>query len=520
MPATWLSHVFLRIFSWYQRMEPAAKNALWAAFFCYATASMSIHALEFTFIVQTPFMDARNHVPTFCSDDAKGVAESIFACTMLASFAGGIFFGWLADRRGRARTLQITILCIAAATFMCGLAWWVPREWPGQLDTPLLRGLLAWVKIGDPVNFRQCAPLGFMCIVTGLSFGGAWTAAAVLAGEWAHDADRARTVGAMQSGWVAGGLLSFLILRLLNEFVKWLAGLEWLIVEDPEATACCFMFLLGPVLAVLAFFFARPRWPLDDAPVFRAVRPAGTNLNPIDMVVNFARIFTNVSAARTWLMIFVLSAGAMAGYYATTTLLPDRLEQYPLTKSLFFIVFMAGSFFGYHFGGYISDRLGRHYAFALFAAFACLFTVILGAKQPSDTQTQLSWFIWSLSLLLTDRAALVLTFCLGLSVSAVFSGMGAFFTELYPTSSRGLRQGSSYNFGRQFAFNLGLLGLVEKNVVSMQDFIVIAYLLVILAALLLPETVGHALTAEADQEEVHGSAQSDAGTLQGGGDLS
>jgi len=46
---------------------------------------------------------------------------------------------------------------------------------------------------------------------------------------------------------------------------------------------------------------------------------------------------------------------------------------------------------------------------------------------------------------------LVLSFPLGFFASGIFSGMGALFTELFPTELRGCGQGFCYNFGRGLA---------------------------------------------------------------------
>src|SRR5260370_5929970 len=48
----------------------------------------------------------------------------------------------------------------------------------------------------------------------------------------------------------------------------------------------------------------------------------------------------------------------------------------------------------------------------------------------------------------TNTQMLLLGFPLGFFASGIFSGMGAFFTELFPTRIRGSGQGFSYNFGR------------------------------------------------------------------------
>ncbi len=94
---------------------------------------------------------------------------------------------------------------------------------------------------------------------------------------------------------------------------------------------------------------------------------------------------------------------------------------------------------------------------------------------------------------------LALGFPLGFFASGIFSGMGPVLTELFPTSVRGEGQGFCYNFGRGLgAFFPTLVGLVSASVglgAAIGVFAAIAYAIVILAALALPETRGRELQA-------------------------
>jgi hypothetical protein len=94
----------------------------------------------------------------------------------------------------------------------------------------------------------------------------------------------------------------------------------------------------------------------------------------------------------------------------------------------------------------------------------------------------------------------VLGFPLGFFSAGIFSGMGPFFTELYPTSVRATGQGFCYNFGRGLAAAWPpLVGLISNSTLplgrSLGIFAGVAYALVILAALMLPETKGRELAA-------------------------
>ena len=77
--------------------------------------------------------------------------------------------------------------------------------------------------------------------------------------------------------------------------------------------------------------------------------------------------------------------------------------------------------------------------------------------------------------------------------------MGSFFTELFPTRVRASGQGFCYNFGRGLgALNPFLVGALAATIPlssAIGIFAGVAYGLVIVAALLLPETRGRVLQA-------------------------
>ena len=104
------------------------------------------------------------------------------------------------------------------------------------------------------------------------------------------------------------------------------------------------------------------------------------------------------------------------------------------------------------------------------------------------------------SLRFTRQAAmLVLGFPLGFFSSGVFSAMGPFFTEQFPTRVRGVGQGFTYNVGRAtgalFPALVGLLSARMPLGEAIGLFAGIAYAVMALAAFLLPETRGKVLTA-------------------------
>src|SRR5262249_27891123 len=126
--------------------------------------------------------------------------------------------------------------------------------------------------------------------------------------------------------------------------------------------------------------------------------------------------------------------------------------------------------------------LGRRVCFLLFA---------IGAGGLAITYTQIP---------VTDSLMLLLGFPLGFFLSGIFSGMGAFLSELFPSRVRGSGQGFCYNVGRALgSFCPALVGYLSQTMplgIAIGYLAGGAYLLVVIAALSLPETKGRELTAE------------------------
>src|SRR5215831_5247446 len=144
---------------------------------------------------------------------SRGEAGLIGTVTLLISSLGGWFAGALADRFGRVRMLQITILWYSVFTFLCGFAQ----------------------------NFEQ---LFILRGLHGLGFGGEWATGAVLMGEVIRDKYRGRGVGFVQTGAAFGPGLAALVF----------AGLYAVL---PEAIAWRALFAVGILPALLVLWIRR-----------------------------------------------------------------------------------------------------------------------------------------------------------------------------------------------------------------------------------------------------------------------
>jgi MFS family permease len=409
--------------SWISELGPKEKRTLGACVGGWALDAMDVQLYSFV-------------IPTLIATwgVTRAEAGALGTAALLTSAIGGWLAGFLADRWGRVRTLQIAILWFAGFTFLSGLAQ----------------------------SFEQ---LFVARALMGLGFGGEWAAGAVLLGETIRPEHRGKALGTMQSGWALGWGAAALLYTLFFSLL-------------PPETAWRALFFVGIAPAILVFFLRRY---IEEPEVYREsqARIAETGDRP-----SFFEIFQPPLLRITFLGA-LMSTGAQGGYFAVTTWLPTFLRTERglsvMNSGGYLAVLIVGSFFGYLAGAYLADRIGRRATFLVFA---------IGAGVVVTTYTMVPF---------GDAAMLVLGFPLGFFASGVFSAMGAFFTEQFPTRVRGVGQGFAYNFGRAIgAVFPTLVGVMSTSMPLGQAiglFAAAAYATMAVAAFLLPETKGKALTA-------------------------
>jgi MFS family permease len=300
----------------------------------------------------------------------------------------------------------------------------------------------------------------------GLGFGGEWAAGAVLLGESIRAQHRGKALGTMQAGWAVGwgvaALLNAVFFTLLPTSIAWRG-----------------LFLVGIAPALLVFFLRRF---VEEPTVYLKTRE---QLAKHGDKPSFFEIF-QAPLLRITVLGGLMGTGAQGGYYAVTQWLPTYLRTERglsiLDSTGYLFVLITGAFFGYMSGGYLADRIGRRLTFLVFA---------IGAGVVVLTYTGLSF---------GNSAMLFLGFPLGFFSSGVFSAMGAFYTEHFPTRVRGVGQGFAYNLGRGtgalFPTLVGYLSAKMALGAAIGIFAAIAYATMAIAAFLLPETKGKVLAAD------------------------
>jgi MFS family permease len=141
----------------------------------------------------------------------------------------------------------------------------------------------------------------------------------------------------------------------------------------------------------------------------------------------------------------------------------------------------VGAFSGYLTAAYLTDVIGRKRTLILFAGCSVVAVIFYSGFSISN------------------HLMLVLGFPLGFFPSGSFSPMGAYFSELFPTSLRASGAGFAYNFGRGVgALFPTLVGYVSGHTslgAAISFFGSGAYLVMILGVMFLPETRGKQLEA-------------------------
>ncbi len=261
-------------------------------------------------------------IPTLMAAWSMSKVEAGYIATgaLITSAIGGWAAGILADKYGRVRVLQWTVMWFTFFTFLSGFT----------------------------NSFEQ---LFFTRAMQGFGFGGEWSVGAVLIAEMIQAKHRGKAVGLVQSSWAVGWGVAAIAFWGVYAVL-------------PAEQAWRVLFWMGILPAFLIFYIRRN---ISDPEVFRVTQAKKKAKGG----GNFWEIFTP-KYLKTTVLASLLSTGMMGAYYAATTWLPTFLKVERklsvLSTSGYLLVLIFGSFVGYLTSAYLSDRLGRRHCFMLFAA--------------------------------------------------------------------------------------------------------------------------------------------------------
>jgi len=365
---------------------------------------------------------------------SPGPAGLAVTATLLCSALGGWLGGFLSDRIGRVRMLQISIVWFSFFSVVCALAQ----------------------------SFEQLLAAR---AVLGFGFGAEWAAGAVLMGETIRPQYRGRAVGCVQSAWAVGWGAAVLSQAALFSLL-------------PPEQAWRWMFVLGAVPALLVFYLRRFVTEPEVAVEVRRKQALGGERPSIWEI--FAR-----PVLKTTVLASLVATGAQGGYYAITSWLPRFLttERHlsVVNSTGYLAALILGSFAGYLVGAWLADKIGRRNLFLVFS---------LGAIAVVVAYTQLPLSNgWMLVL------GFPLGFFASGYFSGMGPFLTELYSTRLRGSGQGFCYNFGRGVGALFPALVGYIsaGMSLANAIAL--FSIIAYGLFFVAAFALPETRGKVLDA-------------------------
>jgi MFS family permease len=386
---------------------------------------MASLAWLFDCLDQQLFILARNDAmrtllpPGWDANEYGGYATSIF----VAGWAtGGLIFGSVGDRIGRAKTLTITVLMYSVFTGLSALS-------KGWIDFAMYR------------------------FVTGLGVGGVFGVAVALIADSLPDRSRTGALGTLQAlsavGNVTAGLIGMAAGKLLT------AG-----TLTPEQ-AWKGMFLVGAVPAFLCVFLqAKLKEPEKWVKAKEASKATGAVFG------SYASLFGEARWRKSALLGMVLCVAGVIGLWgigffapelvgpvierslAESGMTPDQIKgEATRIKGLNSIIQNIGAFFGMLLMTKLAQGVGRKKAFAV--AFIAALVSTVGFYQFFNGAKD----VWMSGIM-------------GACQLALFAGFAIYLPELFPLRLRSTGTSFCYNVGRFLAasgpFTIGKLQAALK----------------------------------------------------------
>ena len=299
--------------TWWHEADPTARRALVAASLGWMLDAFDV--MLYALVLRAVRADLN------LSAEVAGGLQSL---TLLASAAGGLLFGLLADRWGRTRALMLSVLIYSVFTAACGFA-------------------------------QTAVQLAIFRIFLGIGMGGEWASGAALVSETWPAKHRGKALGLMQSSWAIGYALA----ALVNWLVQDVAGFGWRTV-----------FFVGVLPALFAFWV---RSSVKEPAMWTAAR---SRPERITLGQAIGGPMLGVTIALT-----LMNACTMFAWWGFNTWVPSYLQQpaaaggvgLTSTAMNFFIIAMqAGMWLGYVTFGVVSDRVGRKRTYVTYLLFAAV----------------------------------------------------------------------------------------------------------------------------------------------------
>jgi MFS family permease len=336
-----------------------------------------------------------------------GVATSVF---LIGWATGGLAFGVLGDRIGRAKVMLLTILVYSLFTGLSALS----------------------VSVWDFMLYR---------FLTGLGVGGEFAVGVALVAEVMPDRARSHALGLLQALSAVGNITAALVNMGLG-----IAEGQGVFQEIPfggePIRAWRLMFVVGTVPALLAVFIRRrlkepERWQRQAAghaaPELGSYRELfGHPRWRHNALVGLALAFSGVVGL--WGIGFfspdLVDSSIRSKFASLEQDSPELNSQLAYWKSMALILQNLGGALGIYAYSKLTPHLGRRLPFAVFFVLAGLSTVYVFLNLDEFGE-----MFWMLPLM-------------GFCQLALFGGYAIYFPELFPTRLRSTGTSFCYNVGR------------------------------------------------------------------------
>ncbi|PDT79473.1 MFS transporter [Bradyrhizobium sp. C9] len=328
--------------------------------------------------------------------------------SFLGMFAGAASAGLLADRFGRARVFQVSMIFWGLGSLCCGLS-------------------------------TTATALGASRLLLGFGMGMEFPVAQSMVSEIMPARNRGRYIAFLEGFWPLG----FIASGLLTYFVLQVADWRWVFIL--QAIPAVF------VLVVRRYVPESPRWLASHGYSERAeatVRDIESRVRdrlgskelppvvrqataPTSEVTGLRTLFSGIYARRTT-MLWTLWFFALLGFYGLTTWLGALLQAkgFPITKSVFYTILISlAGIPGFLVSAWLVESWGRKATLVmnlLCGAIACHF------YGSAADQTQL----------------IIAGLCMQFFLFGMWSALYAYTPELYPTHVRATGTGFASAVGR------------------------------------------------------------------------
>lgn len=338
--------------------------------------------------------------------EIQAAGKEVTAIFLIGWGIGGMIFGALGDRFGRAKMLTITVLLYSICT---GLTFF-SKTW---IDFAILR------------------------MLTGMGVGGVFGLAVALIAETVPNHSRTGALGMLQVLSTVGNISAGLVKMLIDNWE--LSGVI------TKGTGWRWMFLVGALPAFLVILIQK--YLKEPEPWLKLKRegrlPAGGIFAPYAGLLKEARwrknLFVGAIIASTGVVALWaigeygvdLQRNVFRTFYTNQGLSPNEVAAKMNTAiTISYLLSMLGAAVGMWLFTKAAQHLGRRPAFAIGFSLALVVTVLVYWKMNSPTDGY-----WMLPLMTSCQLA-------------VFAGFAIYLPELFPSRLRSTGTSFCYNLGR------------------------------------------------------------------------